>query len=252
MWEVDSEVNSRSILVNSGPILVNSGQFSEKPHKTGPKLSKTVPKQCQTVPNRAKQPSKQCQTVPNSAKTVYFRVCSTTPRFSYSGPKTGVRAVPTMPVHPRRCRGTGTGGYTGWVYRVGAGRGNTGSPSTVRREVPGQRSGPRKPQGGWSGWSWGRNTTGRRRGRVPTPAGPGQAPLVPSLVPSQNAASWPITARFHYISYKLSQNGKVSLKYVEKACHAPYFQNGLEKSPLDFSRFPFSLAFSRKELIGSF
>ena len=44
----------------------------------------------------------------------------------------------------------------------------------------------------------------------------------------------------------------MSLKYVKKASISPYFQNGLQKSPLGFLRFPFSRAFSHKELLGHF
>ena len=58
--------------------------------------------------------------------------------------------------------------------------------------------------------------------------------------------------RFHVISCKVSQNREVSPKYDEKACHAPYLQNGSQKSPLDFLGFPIWLAFSPKELMGLF
>ena len=44
----------------------------------------------------------------------------------------------------------------------------------------------------------------------------------------------------------------MSTKYVEKACHSPYSQNRLRKSPLGFLRFPFLAAFSHKELLGHF
>ena len=60
------------------------------------------------------------------------------------------------------------------------------------------------------------------------------------------------TARFQVNSTKLSQNGRVSPKSVHEAWHTPCFQNGPQKSPLDISRFPFSLAFSHKELMGHF
>ena len=44
----------------------------------------------------------------------------------------------------------------------------------------------------------------------------------------------------------------MSTKYDEKACHSPYFQNTVQKSPLEILRFPFPVAFSRKELMGHF
>ena len=65
---------------------------------------------------------------------------------------------------------------------------------------------------GWSGSRVGVYGDGGRDGPVPTPAGPGRAP-VPSLV--QDLANCPPTAkgaRFQLISYKVSQNGVVSLK----------------------------------------
>ena len=77
----------------------------------------------------------------------------------------------------------------------------------------------------------------------------GPAPL--SQYP-QNAASQPIRARSHVIYCKVSQNGQVSTKYPEKACHSPYIQNRLGKSPLEILRFPFSESFSHKELMGHF
>ena len=44
----------------------------------------------------------------------------------------------------------------------------------------------------------------------------------------------------------------MSPKSIQKACHSPYFQNGLQKSPLGILGFPFLPAFSHKELIGHF
>ena len=129
-----------------------------------------------------------------------------------------------------------TGGvwYRGRVYRVGTGEGNTGTQPTRLREVPGQRSGPRKPCKGWSGWSWGRNTL---RGQDPPLRGPVGTPAGSLPGPSQYAASWPIRARFGSYLSKVSQNGQVSPKNVHKASRSPCFQNGPQKSPLDISRF---------------
>ena len=66
----------------------------------------------------------------------------------------------------------------------------------------------------------------------------------------RNAASGPIRARIDLILAKLSQNRGVSPVFVEKASVSPCFQNGSQKSPLEISRKPFSLAFSHKELMG--
>ena len=59
-------------------------------------------------------------------------------------------------------------------------------------------------------------------------------------------------ARIDLILLEVSQKRVVSLKYVNKACHSPYFQNAAVKSPLEILRFPFSIAFSHKELMGYF
>ena len=71
-------------------------------------------------------------------------------------------------------------------------------------------------------------------------------------LPRANAASWPILARFDLILLNYSQNARVSPKYVNKACHSPYLQNGLQKSALQILRFPYFVAFSHKELMGLF
>ena len=85
------------------------------------------------------------------------------------------------------------------------------------------------------------------------PSGPGRYPAGPSLVQDlANAASWPIRTRYHLFFYKVSQNARVSPKYVEKASHSPCFKNAVGKSPLDFLGFPLLLAFSHKELMGYF
>ena len=139
----------------------------------------------------------------------------------------------------------GWGMGTGWV----AGGGNTGTQPAARGGVQNQRSGPRKPlQGAGVG---GFCSPGARS--CTTPAGPGRCPLGPSLYrTSSSTASWPIRARFSVFLVVYCQNDEVSLKYVEKACLSPYFQNRVQNSPLDFLRFPFSVAFSPKELMGLF
>ena len=136
-----------------------------------------------------------------------------------------------------------TGGYTGGVLA---------QPHCSRREALRQRSGPRKPCKGWSGWSQGWTdvpAAGRLLGTTLRARSPCRLPVPRTL---RNAASWPIRATFDLFSCKVSQNGIVSPKYVEKASNSPCFQNGLQKSPLEKLRFPFSLAFSHKELLGPF
>ena len=102
-----------------------------------------------------------------------------------------------------------------------------------------------RPRGGVDGGGDGPAPTLRARS-VLAPPGP------PWCRTSQIAASWPKRARFQSYFYKVSQNGVVSTKSVEKAYHSPCFQNPVEKSPLEILRFPFSRSFSHKELMGHF
>ena len=153
--------------------------------------------------------------------------------------------------------GTGTGagcipgGYTGWVLPWAPG---TQSHHSLR-------SGPLR----WTGYLLEQSPClgpGTRKAEAwyregPTGYRPGPGGVVPGCsahpgpYPS-NPASWPIRARLRVLLAKLSQNRIVSPKSVDKAYHSPYFQNGLGMSPLGFLRFPFSLAFSHKELSGHF
>ena len=87
--------------------------------------------------------------------------------------------------------------------------------------------------------------------RPPTPLRYGARSAVWAPLPG-NAASGPIRARFQSILLKVSQNGRVYTKYVEKACHSPCFIFTVQKSPLDFLGFPYLRAFSHKELMGYF
>ena len=142
------------------------------------------------------------------------------------------------------------GGYTGWVIRVLPGTHRPREEGSITSEA-----GPEGPAGAWSGglWSLGACPCVRRRGRLLGPPWHCQGPLPAVAVPGPlECRLWPNKARFHDISCKVSQKARVSSKSVEKACHSPYIQNGLEKSPLDFLRFLFSSAFSHKELMGCF
>ena len=140
-------------------------------------------------------------------------------------------------------------GTAGWVYRVGTGRAIPVPSQLARGEVHVQRSGPRKPRRGWSGWYMER---GRPGGRYVPPFGPGRSLAGPSLYIPRRCRLRANTARFKDILLKVSQNGGVSPEYVEKACHSPCAQNPVQKSPLEILRFPFRRAFSHKELMGHF
>ena len=141
------------------------------------------------------------------------------------------------------------GGYgTGWVIRVGIP--GEYPASLHRRAHPGMYSeaGPGSPRGTGVGGTyragWAGPAPTLRARSCPCRALPGAGPL--------HAASGPITARFDLISLTVSQNGGVSPKICQKACHSPCFTFEAQKSPLDFLRFPFRLAFSPKELMVPF
>ena len=175
-------------------------------------------------------------------------MCSTTPRFSYGVSKRAVRALPTSTAMATAAVVYGWDGYTGWV----AGRAIPGyyPPSTLKsptQSLTAKRA-PEAPAGagvggqGRAGWD----------GPCTHPPGPVGPAALPGTGPSQNPASWPIWARIDLILLKVSQKREVSPKYVNKACHSPYFKNRVQKSPLGKLRFPFLLAFSHKELLGLF
>ena len=137
----------------------------------------------------------------------------------------------------------------GWVYRVGRGRAIPGYyPASSKAEVPDSEAGPGSPtRSGVGGLGLQRPPGSRYH-----PCGARSACSLPVPGPSPLPASWPIRARFTSILLKVSQNDEVSPENVHKACPSPCFQNGVEKSPLDFLRFPYFVAFSRKELMGHF
>ena len=148
-------------------------------------------------------------------------------------------------------RGMGPGWVAGWVYRVG----NTGSqalPSRCSQGGPTPAKRARSPLQGAEWWVWGRV----RPSCIPTHSRPLQGlPGPASLGYTSTRAKgrlWPIKARLRSIFRKHSQNGEVSTKYVNKACHSPCFPKRCQNSPLDFLRFPFCVAFSPKELMVPF
>ena len=150
------------------------------------------------------------------------------------------------------CREGIQGGYTGWVlgraipvyYPAGC----CEEPTLTAKRAPEAPVGLEwvvRVGGDYGVW-------GRRRGRsYPHPPGP-VGPPGPSLGYDLRMPPHSQRARYHLIPYKVSQNRRVSLKYVHKASHTPCFQNGLQKSPLDFLEIPFWPVFSHKELMAPF
>ena len=146
----------------------------------------------------------------------------------------------------------GRGMGTGWVW-LGGIPGGVLPSHTARGEVQQTgEAGPGRPCRGLEWWSAGARAN-RRRGRASgPPCGPGRVPCtLPVQIPSE-CRLLAYMARFNLILLKVSQNNEVSPKSVHKASHSPYIQNGLQKSPLGFLRFPFLAAFSPKELMGRF
>ena len=132
-------------------------------------------------------------------------VCSDTPRFSYKGPKTAVRAG-SLVVHAGvRARG----GVRVWD-RVGIPGGLYRGGTQPLREVPVQRSGPRRTLQGSGVGGTGAGipmVRGTAAGTVLVPPSARSVHPVALPVPGpRNAASQPIRARLTVISWKLSQN----------------------------------------------
>ena len=143
----------------------------------------------------------------------------------------------------------------GWVYQGGVYRGGY-QGGLYRCTQPPARGGPSDSeagpvgpcQGAGVGGHWGRAywASGDH------PCGARSDPWSSLSPPRANAASWPIAARLSVIFSKVSQNGQVSSRSVNKACHSPCSQNWLRKSPLGILRFLFRPAFSHKELMDVF
>ena len=174
------EVNLRSIWVHNSVKLSKTGP---KLSKTGPELSKTGHKLSKTQSNGRVNLRNRLNR-PGSALEAGLTVCSHTPRFSYDGPKTTIPSSNDGSTGGagRGCTRRGMG--TGWVLG-GCYTGTTHPASCSRREGPTQRSGPRKPCKGWSGWggAW-TDVPGTAAGTAPGyhPSGP-VGPHGPSLYP---------------------------------------------------------------------
>ena len=116
--------------------------------------------------------------------------------------------------------------HTGWVYRVG----NTGYyPATqplgpsCSRSKPTSEAGPGSPRGlEWVGGCSGRPGTVSWHGARPAPRYHPSGPVSPCRgLPVPGTLPTGKRARFHHISWKVSQNHEVSPNNVEKACHSP-------------------------------
>ena len=195
-----------------------------------------MPKQGQTGPNSAKQ----CQTVPNSVK----QWCSDTPRFSYRTLKTAICTCPGGPASPPAATSRGAvwpSGYQGGYSRVGTRVGNTGViPGTqpaARGEVQDSEAGPVGPCRGpeWVVMGLGRTDAAGRL--LDHPPGPVRSLWDPPCPGPSECRLLAIGARIDLILLKVSQNRQVSPEYPEKACHSPYIQKRLQKSPLEILRF---------------
>ena len=147
--------------------------------------------------------------------------------------------------------GTGiTGGYTGcYTDPTDCPRAEPHPPTSDRRERAPALAGVGRKQGGVTpsrvpGLGNPRPCPHPCGARSPFPC-PWQG--LPGTCPPRSKR-----ATFDLIYCKVSQKAIVSPKSVEKACHSPYLQNGLRKSPLEILRFTVSPAFSHKELMVPF
>ena len=125
--------------------------------------------------------------------------------------------VPGAPHHAVE-GGLYTGGYRGGVWLGGYWEGLYRGSTQPLREVPYQRSGPRKPQHGAGVGGYGAGIPlGTVGGTAPgyPPSGPGRSlQALPGTQDPRNAHLRPIRARFQPFYSKVSQNGQVSSKSV--------------------------------------
>ena len=197
--------------------------------------------------------SKQCQ---NSAK----QQCVLTPLGSPTGSQKRsygtARGDPGRVVHDAATVWDGSrqvgiqGGYTGG-YTGGYARGVLPSHRARKSHIPAKRARTALQGPGVVGiWDWTRD----RRWAAPGP--PLRGPVGPMLGPPcpgpLDAASWPIRRDSTSFLIKLVKTTKCHQKTSKRPAIVPVSQNGLKNSPLDFYRFPFSPAFSHKELMGHF
>ena len=143
------------------------------------------------------------------------------------------------------CTGTGCGlgGYTGWVIpAIPSYRAEEPTPASPSEAGPGRPAGP--GVGGEMRAGVGGPCTTLRARSGPPVAPPCTGPLDARLLANK--------ARIDLILLKVSHFRVVSARSVEKACHSPHFQNEARNSPLEILGFPYSVAFSHKELMGLF
>ena len=126
------------------------------------------------------------------------------------------------------------------------------SPPSPGEQSQTQRSGPVGPAGAGVVGSGAAGVTVGGDGLLYHPTGP-VGPTGPSLYRTpQNAHLGPIGRDLRSFLIKLVKTVKCRRKVCKRPVIVPNIQNGSGKSPLGFLRFPFSSAFSRKELMGPF
>ena len=147
-------------------------------------------------------------------------------------------------------------GALGTGIRVGTWEGYTGYyPATQLRGRPtakrsmNQRSGPRKALQGPGVGGFMHSAPGRP---VPPLRGPVGALQAPPCTSSSKPASWPKGRDLTSFLGNLVKTRKCRLKVSKRPLIVPICQNGSRKSPLEILGFPFSLAFSPKELMDHF
>ena len=140
----------------------------------------------------------------------------------------------------------------GWVY-------GWGIPGWVQgRAIPGTQppwkaepwTAKRAPEAPARGLEWVVQGAAPARAPGTTTPGPCRALRARFAVPGPLPASWPIRRDSTSIPIKLVKTTKCHRKASKRPPVVPNSQNGSQKSPLEILGFPFSLAFSHKELMG--